>query len=60
MLHDSPAAVLPTRHATAGGTRITVVDVDGEIVAIVKDRLRGTVRITLGTVQPPARRACCD
>jgi len=37
-----------------------VVDEDGRLIAIVKDRLRGTVRITLGMAQPPLRRACCD
>jgi len=60
MSYHLPAAAIPTRNASAGETRVTVVEQDGKLVAIVKDRLRGTVRITLGTIQPPVRRACCD
>jgi len=60
MLHHLPAASIPSRGSSAGAARVTVVDEDGKLVAIVKDRFRGTVRITLGIVQPPLRHACCD
>lgn len=60
MLHRLSAVRFPSRRATAGDTRVTVVDEEGKLVAIVQDRFRGTIRITLGTVQPPQRRACCD
>jgi len=60
MMQIKPMASRPGREATAGDTRVTVVEAEGKLVAIVKDRLRGTVRITLGTLQPPPRRACCD
>ena len=60
MMRSKPMVSLPDRRVTAGDTRITVVEAEGKLVAIVKDRLRGTVRITLGTMQPPLQRSCCD
>jgi len=60
MRQITPLVSRPNREVTAGDTRITVVEAEGKLVAIVKDRLRGTVRITLGTLQAPPRRSCSD
>jgi hypothetical protein len=42
------------RKASSGGTTVVVVEEGGELVAIVADRIRGEVRIPLGTVERPA------
>jgi hypothetical protein len=60
MMRSKPMVSRKGREVTAGETRITVVEAEGKLVAIVKDRLRGTVRITLGTLQPLSPRSCCD
>ena len=60
MMQSQPMVSRSGRKVMAGDTRVTVVETEGKLVAIVKDRLRGTVRITLGTLQPPPRRSCCD
>ena len=60
MMQSKPMVSRNGRKVMAGDSRINVVEAEGKLVAIVKDRLRGTVRITLGTLPRPAQRACCD
>ena len=43
-----------TRKARSGGTRVLVVEEEGVLTAIVVDKVRGVVRIPIGTVDPPA------
>ncbi len=49
MIFDSKA-----RKASSGGTRVVVVEDAGELVAIVVDKIRGVVRIPIGTIDQPA------
>jgi len=60
MMQIPPEVCLPTRQVMAADTQITVVEAEGKLFAIVKDHLRGTVRVTLGAVRPVSRRACAD
>jgi hypothetical protein len=41
------------RKAQSGTTRVMVIEEEGELTAIVVDKMRGVVRIPLGTVDPP-------
>jgi chemotaxis signal transduction protein len=41
------------RRAQSGKTRVVVIEEEGELTAIVVDKMRGVVRIPLGTVDPP-------
>jgi hypothetical protein len=41
------------RKAQSGKTRVVVIEEQGELTAIVVDKMRGVVRIPLGTVDPP-------
>jgi hypothetical protein len=47
---------LKTRKSRSGNTRVTVVEMRGELVAIVADKYRGEVRIPLGMVDPSIHR----
>ena len=47
------------RQAVSGGTWVTVVEDGGQLVAIVKDKLRGTVKVPLGRAQPPVSWHAC-
>ena len=40
------------RTARCAGTKVTVVEEKGELVAIVVDKTRGVVRIPLGSIDP--------
>ena len=47
------------RQAVSGGTWVTVVEDGGQLGAIVKDKLRGTVKVPLGRAQPPVSLRSC-
>jgi hypothetical protein len=57
MSQNKPAS-MRRRQAVSGGTWVTVVVDDGQLVAIVKDKLHGTVRVPLGRAEPAPRRSC--
>jgi len=41
------------RKAQSGKTRVVVIEEEGELTAIIVDKMRGIVRIPLGSVDPP-------
>jgi chemotaxis signal transduction protein len=41
------------RKTQSGKTQVLVIEEDGELTAIIVDKMRGVVRIPLGTVDPP-------
>ncbi len=57
MMQNKPAST-GRRQAVAGDTWVTVVEDGGQLVAIVKDKMRGTVRVPLGKAQPAQPRSC--
>ena len=52
-------AIPPQRKAFSGEPWVTVVEDQGQLVAIVRDKAHGVVRVPLGRAQPvPLPRSC--